>query len=85
MSFNIKIRIANKLIDVNELRQWMKGNEPVRGNTVIDDAIEYLIDTTWQLLKVIEAQEARIKALEDRAEIDEDLDNEMWASGDNRS
>jgi hypothetical protein len=75
----------NKLIDVNELRQWMKGNEPVRGNTVIDDAIEYLIDTTWQLLKVIEAQEARIKALEDRAEIDEDLDNEMWASGDNRS
>ena len=75
----------NEPIDVNELRQWMKDNEPVRGNTVVDDAIEYLINTTWQLLKVVEAQEARIKALEDRAEIDEDLDNEMWASGDNRS
>lgn len=59
----------NEPIDVNELRQWMKDNEPVRGNTLIDDAIEYLIDTTWRLLKVVEAQDARIKALEDKHEL----------------
>ncbi len=59
----------NEPIDVNELRQWMNENRPMRGNTLVDTAIEYLIDTTWRLLKVVEAQDARIKALEDKHEL----------------
>ncbi len=64
-----KIMAENEPIDVNELRQWMNENRPMRGNTLVDTAIEYLIDTTWRLLKVVEAQDARIKALEDKHEL----------------
>jgi hypothetical protein len=64
----------DKLRDIGDLRQWMDKNKPMRGNALIDTVLDFLMDNAWHLADVIEAQEARIKALEGQVvEVDEPI------------
>lgn len=61
--------VENKEIDFDEMRKSLSSNQPVRFvNKTIGDGLIATHLVVMQLLNVIEAQEKRIKALEDQAD-----------------
>lgn len=71
--------MSDKKIDFGDLRARLHVHEPRpyqggEGWTIID-----MFAVVDQLLTVIEAQDARIKALEDRLDAKDDQDTEGWA------